>query len=245
MTVRALLRAGLAALCVTLAAPAAEAQTADDGALRVQQADLFERMFRDPENLDLMFEYALVSIALRDFEAAISTLDRILIFNPDLPRARLELGAAYYRIGSYQFAREYIEQAREHPEASEAIRERADEFLAAIDQRTRESYVTGVFRTGLIGSTNANKGPSSRDIVFLGLDARLTGRGVTSQTDVGAFANLQLTHVHDLGGVDAEEWRTNAVVYTQRFLDTKDGAADVLVLHTGPTLALDSDRYGP
>ena len=238
------LRTFCLAACVVLTAATAQAQSTGDAELRAQQAALFDQMFKDPENLELMFEYALISVELRDFEAAISTLDRILIFNPDLPRARLELGAAYYRIGSYQFAREYIEQAREHPNATEDVQARADEFLSAIDQRTRKNYITGVFQAGLIGSTNANKGPSSRDILFLGLDARLVGSGVTSQADVGAFANLQLTHVYDLGGADAEEWRTNAVAYSQRFLDTTDGAADVFVLRSGPSLALDDDRYG-
>ena len=92
-----------AAICltagVTLSAPAA-AQVVDQTDLRQKQAAQFTEMFNNPDNVELMYAYALTSIKLRDYEAAISTLERILIFRPDTPRVEIELGAAYYRIGS-------------------------------------------------------------------------------------------------------------------------------------------------
>ena len=234
--------AAAALIAISLSTPAA-GQTSE-GSLRAEQARLFDQIFERPDDLDLMFQYALVSIELQDFEAAISILDRILIFNPDLPRVRLELGAAYFRIGAYQFAREYFDEASAHPEASEAVKARAAEFLNAIEQRTRKNYITGIAQASALFSTNANNGPSSRDIEFLGFAARLTGDDVTAQTDVGASINLQATHVYDFEGKNADSWRTNAVVYSQRYASTKDGAADVLVLRTGPRISLEDDRYG-
>lgn len=52
-------------------------------------------MFVRPDDLELMFEYALISVQLEDLEAAITTLERMLIYNRDLPRVHMELGAAY------------------------------------------------------------------------------------------------------------------------------------------------------
>ena len=168
----------------------------------------------------------------------------MLIFNPALVRVRLELAASYFRIGSYPIARHYFKQVVEDPEADDVLISRANEFLDVIDQRTRESYVTGVIAANMIFTINANNGPSSRDIVFRDQILQLTGNDVTSQTDVGASLAAQITHVYDLGGVTEDSWRTNAAIYSQRFSSTKDGAADVIVLRTGPQLSIDEDRYG-
>lgn len=230
--------------CLLSAPSFAQDKQTDDGDLLVAQEVLFDQMFEEPDNLDLMFKYALISIDLRDYEAAISVLDRMLIFNPDLPRVRLELGAAYFRIGSYQFAQQYFQQVLDHPNITDDLRTRVGEFVDAINQRTRRNYITGIVQTAIIGTTNANNAPGSRNIEFLGFPARLIGDEATSQTDIGTMTNVQVTHVYDLGGPDGDAWRTNGVAYSQRFASTKSGAADVFVLRTGPQLSLEKDQFG-
>lgn len=235
--------AGLAIAALTFGANA-QSLLSGEADLRQKQAKQFQAMFDQPEDLELMFTYALTSIQLKDFEAAISTLDRMLIFNPTLARVRLELAASYFRIGSYPIARHYFTQVIDNPDADDALKARANEFLDVIDQRTRENYFTGVIATNAIFTTNANNGPATRDIIFEGIETRLTGDDVTSQTDVGASIAAQITHVYDLGGVTEDSWRTNIALYSQRFSSTVNGAADVLVLRTGPQLSIDEDRYG-
>lgn len=238
--------AALSGLAMAMAPMTGGAQSllASEAELRQKQAAQFQAMFDKPEDLDLMFAYALTSIQLKDFEAAISTLDRMLIFNPALVRVRLELAASYFRIGSYPIARHYFTQVIENPAADETLKARANEFLDVIDQRTRENYVTGVIAANAIFTTNANNGPSSRDIIFRDQIRTLTDDDVTSQTDFGASIAAQVTHVYDLGGVTEDSWRTNVALYSQRFSRTEDGAADVVVLRTGPQLSVDEDRYG-
>lgn len=235
--------AGLAFATLSFSANAQTLLSGEDS-LRQKQAEQFQAMFDKPENLDLMFAYALTSIQLKDYEAAISTLDRMLIFNPALVRVRLELAASYFRIGSYPIARHYFTQVIDNPDAGDTLKARANEFLDVIDQRTRENYITGVIAANAIFTTNANNGPSTRDIIFQGVDSRLTGEDVTSQTDVGASIATQITHVYDFGGVTEDSWRTNVALYSQRYSSTEDGAADVIVLRTGPKLSVDEDRYG-
>ncbi|MEM7269774.1 MAG: surface lipoprotein assembly modifier [Pseudomonadota bacterium] len=217
----------------------------DEQALRQQQADLFQQIFDRPDDLDLMFQYALLSIRLKDYEAAISTLDRILIFNPDLPRVRLELAASYFRIGSYPISRHYFAQVLDHPETSDEMKERVAEFLAVIDQRTRESYVTGAIEANALFSTNANNAADSREIEFLGQTVTLLGNEVTAQQDIGASISAQFAHVYDLGGVNQDVWRTDLALYSQRYESTESGAVDVGILRTGPFITLTPDRYGP
>src|ERR1700704_4558487 len=73
----------------------------DAATLATQKAQLFQQMMRDPSNLDFPFAYADVSARLGDNEAAIAALERMLLFNPNLARVDLELGALYYRLGSF------------------------------------------------------------------------------------------------------------------------------------------------
>jgi Flp pilus assembly protein TadD len=51
-------------------------------------------MIARPNDLDLAFEYATLSSQAGDYEGAISTLERMLVYAPNTPRLQLELGVA-------------------------------------------------------------------------------------------------------------------------------------------------------
>ena len=142
MLFRVIRRIGVALTATAwLAAAPVAAQTADDEqSLRQVQAEQFRDMFDDPDSVEKMFAYARTSIRLRDYEAAISTLDRILIYNPDQPRVKLELGAAYFRIGSYTIALHYFEAVRDDPAAPAEIKPRAEEFLAVVENDAATAF---------------------------------------------------------------------------------------------------------
>jgi Flp pilus assembly protein TadD len=70
-----------------------------------RRRDLLRLMLQDPSNLDVAVEYASLSSQVGDYEAAVSTLERMLIFAPNTPRLQLELGILYYRLGSYEVSR--------------------------------------------------------------------------------------------------------------------------------------------
>src|SRR3990172_7826608 len=95
----------------------------------------FQAMLADPANLDKAFAFAELAARVGDFEGAIGALERMLFITPDLPRVRLELGVLYFRLGSYETARAYIQSALTAAQVPEAVRERAITFLAEIDQR--------------------------------------------------------------------------------------------------------------
>ena len=94
----------LFALTVGLAS-GQELSAGDRASLEAQKEALFQRMLQNPADLDTTFAYADVSARLGDNEAAVSALERMLLFNPDLPRVQLELGALYFRMGSFEIAR--------------------------------------------------------------------------------------------------------------------------------------------
>ena len=99
-------------------ATASMAQDADRSALEAQKDQLFQQMLANPANLDVVFAYADVSAKLGDNEAAVSALEQMLLFNPNLPRVDLELGALYFRMGSFDVAPDYFQKAAEPPPAA-------------------------------------------------------------------------------------------------------------------------------
>lgn len=223
----------------------AQVSPSEEAALRVVQRDQFAAMFEAPDDVDLMFQYAVTSIRLQDYEAAITTLERILIYNPNLPRVKTELGASYFRIGSYPVAKFYFEEVLNDDTAGPEMKERVQMFLDEINKRTRTSYVTGKVGFDTIFTTNANFGPEDRNALFLGVPVTLTAPDVTSQTDAGVALVGQVSHIYDLSTATGDVWRTDVAASFTRYADTDSGATDIAILRTGPRLSLDDDRYGP
>jgi len=112
--------AGLAVLLLVALVPTGvPAQTAaevsNDAQLQKAYDDAFQAMLADPQNLDKTFAFAELAGRKGDFEGAISALERMLFVDPDLPRVKMELGVLYYRLGSYETARAYLQGALESP----------------------------------------------------------------------------------------------------------------------------------
>ena len=85
----------------------------------------------------------------------------MLLINPDLPRVRLELGVLYYRLGSYEVARTYLDDALKSPTLPADVRSRAEQFMAEIEKRQSPSRFSGEVFLGWRYQSNANLGPAT------------------------------------------------------------------------------------
>jgi len=110
--------------------------------LEARKDALFQQMLRDPANLDVTFAYADVSARLGDYEAAVSALERMLLFNSDLPRVQLGLGALYFRMGSFDLAHDYFEKAATGNPPPE-VHEKVDQYLAEIEKSQSRLHLSG------------------------------------------------------------------------------------------------------
>ena len=99
--------------------------------LEQKKDETFKKLFKDPTNLSLLFEYANLSILVGDLEGAIGVFEQMLIYDSELPRIRLELGVLYFRLGAYALANNYLESVKESNPPPE-VEAKVDEFLAAI-----------------------------------------------------------------------------------------------------------------
>lgn len=240
---------GSIAVVATLCAGPVAAQSFDPlggekEALRTEQKRIFAEMFEKPDDLDLMFDYALVSIQLEDLEAAISTLERMLIYNRDLPRVHMELGAAYYRLGSYKTAGYYFNNVLGFDNVPPQVVEKAKEFRRAIDQRTQKSVVTVSASVGAVYASNATLGPDDPTVQILNIPVIL-GANDVEQDDVGARFSGVLSHFLDLDQPDSDYWRTDASIYSLKYADQSSGDLDSFLVRTGPRLSLDDQEFGP
>jgi tetratricopeptide (TPR) repeat protein len=140
---------GLLAAIWLLPGSQGRAQTNAAGELQQQFEQAFQHMLLDPANLDKSFKYAELGIQIGDYEAAISALERMLLYNPDLPRVRLELGVLYFRLGSYVIARSYLTRAVKGDNVPDDVRARVAVFLDDIDDRLSKHRFSGSVYGGL------------------------------------------------------------------------------------------------
>lgn len=243
---RRLISAAAAAAALAGVASAQETGILGDGKaeLRAQQQVIFAEMFERPDDLELMFSYAMVSIRLEDLEAAISTLERMLIYNRDLPRVHMELGAAYYRLGSYTTAQYYFDNVLAFDDVPPVVVAQAKEFQRQIAQRTEKSVFTGSVGSGIAYASNATLGPDDATVQLFGLPAVLAGKFVEDD-DFGVRTTAALSHYYDLGQPDSDFWRTDASVFSLHYFDTSDSDIDSFLLRTGPQISLDARSFGP
>src|SRR5258706_12680586 len=142
-----------------LATGAAVAQTAgeisSDRDLQKAYDDAFAAMMAEPQSLDKTFAFADVATRKGDLEGAVSALERMLFINPDLPRVKLELGVLYFRLGSYETAKAYLQTALQAPEVPAEVRTKAQSFLNELDKRDSAHVFTGQLYAGFRAQSNA------------------------------------------------------------------------------------------
>ena len=175
----------------------------------------FDAMVRDPADLEKTFHFAALAARTGDLEGAVAALERMLLLDPDLPRVKLELGVLYFRLESYVIARRYLVEAVAGERVPHEVRARVAEYIAAVDARLAPHRVSGFTMLGARYQSNANAGPSSREVFVGGSHAELEDR-FTGQSDSDVFAATGIEHRYDFRRADGLEWVTDATLYGTR-----------------------------
>jgi tetratricopeptide (TPR) repeat protein len=199
---------------------------------------LFKRMYADPKNLNVTFQFADVAVKAGDYEAAIGALERVLFFNPNLPRVRLQLGVLYFKLGSYRMARSYLEQAQGSPSSPPEVQSEAAQFIAEIDRRLNPQK-WGVFaHTGLRYQSNANAGPNGLLVRSLGQDAVINNQ-FAKQPDWNWFALFGASYTYDIEG-SGVSLEAGLVGYYAKQFKLSQFDLGLIELQMGPRFALPS-----
>jgi tetratricopeptide (TPR) repeat protein len=229
------LAAFLAPLLATAQAVAAE----DRPALEAQKEALFQQMFRDPANLDVTFAYADVSARLGDYEAAVSALERMLLFNPNLPRVQLELGALYFKMGSYELARDYFDKTAAANPPPEVLA-RVEQFRAEIEKGQSRHHLTGYVFTGIQYQSDANVAGASQLLTptFFGPQLVLLNAPFTKQSSGSIFASSSLLYSYDLETQNRDTLEVTNINYLNHYFNSLVTRLDLSLLEVtgGPRL---------
>lgn len=137
---------------------------------------LFKAMFKDPSNLDIAFRFAEQAVARGDYEAAIGALERMLFYNSNLPRVKLELGVLYFKLGSYDLAKGYFEDAIRGGDVPPEVKAQVAVYLAEINRRLSPYEYSVFLQSGMRYQTNANVGPNGLLVRAFGQDAQLNNQ---------------------------------------------------------------------
>lgn len=101
--------------------------------LRKEFDTTFYKMLDNPADIDVTMKYANLAVKMEDYEAAIPALERILLFNPNLPKVKQELGVLYFKLDSMDMARTYLEDAKKGKNVPKEVIEKADSYLSRIN----------------------------------------------------------------------------------------------------------------
>ena len=199
----------------------------ETGSLEAQKEALFQQMLRNPANLDVTFAYADLAARLGDYEGAVSALERMLLFNPDLPRVQVELGALYFRMGSYDIARDYFAKAAAANPPPE-VRARIDQYLAEIEKSQSRHHVSGYFFTGIQYQTDANVAGSS--LILSPIGPVLLGNQFTKQASGSVFASGSAVYSYDLETQNRDTLDVTGAGYLNHYFNSLVNRLDLALL---------------
>jgi hypothetical protein len=193
--------------------------TEDRAALEAKQEALFNQMFHDPANLDVMFAYADVSERLGDYEAAVSALGRMLLFNPDLSRVQLQLGALYFKMGSYKLARDYFEKAIEANPPPQ-VQAGAEQYLSEIERGQSRQHLSGYVFFGGQYQSDANVAGSSQILTPVFPFPVLLNTPFTKQASGSIFSSGSLLYSYDLETQNRDSFEVTGVGYLNHYFNS-------------------------
>lgn len=195
-------------LCLSPAVGTAWAQSAASAAAAGNNPEyraLFKRMYDNPQDMEATFRFAEVATRLGDYEAAIGALERVLFYNPNLARVKVELGSLYQRVGGTEMARSYLEQAIVTPGATPDVQAAAQQLLVAGPVAADSPNKLSLFvHYGMRYQTNASAGPTSSLIRSFG-DVTVLDSQFGKAPDWNHFILTNAGYSHDLApGVAGE-----------------------------------------
>lgn len=217
---------------LVLASLPASAQTPSDFAGNL--GPFYQGILGRPSDLNNTLQYAAAASA-DDVESAIGTYEQLLFYNPTLSRVRFELGVLYFRLGSYEMARSYLQSALQMRDIAPDLSERAQDLIEVIDKKLQVDQFTGYVQTGLAYQSNPGAGPGVQPVLASG---RAFNSSFFSKPDGNWFGAFGLNYVHDFEDQNADTFEASAVGYDAQEFRLHQFDVGVLELRAGPRFGI-------
>mgnify|MGYP000955014699 CR=1 FL=1 len=207
---------------------------------RAEQERLAVYIQHNPTDCEATYRYVLLSTELRDYEAGIGALERILMFNPNLARARKELGFLYARLGSYEVSAQHLRKALAEGGLDAVQVAQIEAQLPDIEKRTQANRLYLRIHTGLRAQSNANFFPTNN--LF-----QVGGVGVASaasrKSDINAFQLVQAAHDYDFQNARGDQLETRVTGYATEQFRLPQYSVALFAGSIGPRIHVAPDLY--
>ncbi|HEY8163738.1 MAG TPA: tetratricopeptide repeat protein [Methylocystis sp.] len=183
--------------------------------IRAERDRLASYIQAHPEDYESTYRFVVLTTELRDYEAGIGALERVLMFNPNLSRARKELGFLYARLGAWEVAAEHLRAAKAAGDLDPIQIAQIDAQLPDIEKQTQASRLSVRIHTGLRAQSNANYFPASNlfQVGGIGLGSTAPRKG-----DMNAFQLVLAAHDWEFGNQRGDQLETRVTAYaTEQF----------------------------
>jgi len=153
-----------------------------------------EEVMRDPDNADLNYAYALTLIRQGDLLQALSTLERILLKNPQQPKVRLLYAVVLYRLNAVAEAERELDTVLKF-DMDEGLRRELEYYRGEVARQKQKTKFTAIVRLGWNWDSNRNAAPITRGLISAGGTATRP-----EEIDTHSLEGLARLEVeHDLG----------------------------------------------
>lgn len=201
--------------------------------LRSEQSALAMHIQRNPQDYESTFRYVNVSTELRDYEAAIGALERLLLFNPKLARAEKELGFLYARLGAWAPASKHLHTALDG-NIDAAQKAQIEAQLPEIEKQNQPNRLSVRIHTGLRAQSNANFFPANNLFQLGGVG--VPALNASRQGDVNAFQLIQASHDYDFQNQRGDQFETHVTGYATEQFRLPQYSLTMFSASTGPRL---------
>ncbi len=182
---------------------------------RAEKDQLAGHIQLHPEDYEATFRFVRLTTELRDYEAGIGALERLLMFNPNLARARKELGFLYARLGAWELAAQHLKAAKAAGGLDAVQLAQIDAQLPDIEKRTQTSRLSVRMHVGLRAQSNANYFPANNLFQIGGIGLASNGG---HKGDLNSFQLIQAAHEYDFGNQRGDRLETRVTAYaTEQF----------------------------
>ena len=203
---------------------------------------------KEKPEIEDYFEEGMAALEDDRLATAIEKFRNILVIDPSLDRARLELALAYHRTLRYDEAERLAQQVLDDPLTPPDVRVTVLAFLAQV-KRDSEIYgqknqFTPFVMGGFMRDSNVNVGPTTADIRIGDVDQTLTQQSL-KQADNAYVLNTGIDHLYQSGKrVQIGErtgmllWQSGASAYSRQYNNASDYDMVVASLNTGPAILM-------
>ncbi len=238
LAVAAVLVVGVIAPAHATDSSSAQPMSADQ--LDARRQSILQQMIANPGDLDLALQYSELSAQAGDYEGAISTLERMLIYAPNTPRLQLELGILYYKIGSYDMARSYFATVLANPNVPPSIASQVRVYIQQVAVEADPPPFSGSWYTGIRWESDANSAPANQSITLNGIDFTLDDTAVAA-SDWSVLNVGTLHYSYDLKN-QGDRIEFDALAYNASYFDLTDIDLTFIETTLGPSFNM--KRWG-